>query len=333
MTNLTPPFIRERMIASVRNFFSVRKFHEVITPVLNPSLPLEPNIHAFQTVQQTTPRAKTYYLATSPEAGLKKMFAKGMSNCFAISKSFRDLEGTSRWHRPEFLMLEWYRDHADYKDIMADVRALIIRIKIDLDRYLHRPESKVITYQGRIIRLDNRWPRVPLRQLFASHANVSLDEILDDRTMAAAARKKGYGTDHASWEQMFHQIFLNEIEPYIGDDPCFIVDFPSRISPLASSRKNNPAIAQRFEFYMGGLEIGNGNTENTNISDIRNMMELEQKNRNASGVASPPIDEDFLNALHSMKGASYAGAGLGIDRLTMLFANVSDIGDIDILIG
>ncbi|MBU1327271.1 hypothetical protein KKB64_05205 [Patescibacteria group bacterium] len=333
MKDPKPSFIRERMITSVRKFFSIRKFHEVITPVLSSSLPLEPNVHAFRTVAQTTKGASTHYLATSPESGIKKMIAAGIGNCFAISKSFRNLEGLSRWHRPEFIMLEWYREGATQDDIVADVRALMTRIKTDLDRYLHRPESDIITYQGRTIRLGNRWPKVSLRHLFASHAKVSLDDILDDRTMVAVARKKGYSTDHATWEQMFHQIFLNEIEQHVGDDPCFVVDFPSRVSPLAARRKDNPSYAQRFEFYMGGLETGNGNTENTNIKEIRNMMEVEQENRNASGATSPPIDEDFLNALYSMKDTSYAGVGLGIDRLTMIFADVSDIGYIDPLIG
>src|SRR5258708_367510 len=112
MTDLQPFFIREEIIKSIRSFFEEQYFHEVIIPILYSSLPLEPTLYSFSTTWKTNEGDRELYLCTSPESALKKMLAVGIGNCFAIGKSFRNLESSGPRHNPEFLMLEWYREDA-----------------------------------------------------------------------------------------------------------------------------------------------------------------------------------------------------------------------------
>jgi elongation factor P--(R)-beta-lysine ligase len=317
--NLQPIFIRENIIKSIREFFYSRQFHEIITPTFNDALPLEPTIYAFQTTWQTVHGVNNLYLSTSPESGLKKMIAQGMENCFAIAKSFRNLEDSGATHIPEFLMAEWYRKNATFQDIMDDTQNLIQFVS----------KGKTCTYQNHEITFPDSWPRRSIISLFTEYASVNVEQLLDDTSLRNAAQKKGYSTEDATWEQLFNQIFLNEIEPTLGMDPCFITDFPSRISPLCARKKDQPDFAERFEVYIGGLEIGNGNTENTDTNSIRSVFENELHSRKSKNMSAPPIDTAFLDSLDIMKTQSFAGIGLGIDRLAMIFSDSTVITEVD----
>lgn len=308
--NLQAIFIREEIIKTVRSFFFEKKFHEVITPVLNRALPLEPNLYAFTTSWNTLKRKEELYLATSPESGLKKMVAQGIGNCFAIGKSFRNLEDTSRQHNPEFLMLEWYRENADYNQIMAEVQELIIFVKKRVDLFLKRKFSPEIIYQDQKINLIGDWPKISLEDLFLKYASQKLKNIKEDD---------------------FYKIFLNEIEKHLPKTPFFLIGFPSIISPLCTPRKDKPYLAERFELYFFGMEIGNGNTENTDTKAIQKVFLTEEKIRKNKKKVSPVIDKDFLEALTKIRQLAdqYAGIGLGIDRLAMIMANASDIKQVE----
>lgn len=286
-------FIREKIIKIIREFFYKQDFHEVIPQVLNTALPLEPNLHPFKT--------ETFYLPMSPERGIKKMLAKGMGNCFAIVKSFRNYEQVGHLHSREFIMLEWYRKGVVYTDIMNDTEKLLrtINEKMGNKREMH----------------EGPFPRISLNDLFEKKVGEKLSAfITDEKLLREVARKKGYKIERATtWEELYDQIFVNEIEPTFSSGAFFLVDFPARVSPLCKKQKENPAFAERFELYIQGMEIGNGNTENTDSPSIRTLFEKEQKK---TGM---PIDEEFLAFLDAMKNDSYAGVGIGIDRLTMLY--------------
>lgn len=339
--------IREKVIKSIRSFFDGQGFYEVITPVLNTALPLEPNIHAFSTIWDRPGKSQKLYLTTSPESALKKMLAEGIGNCYSIGHSFRNLEGSGPKHNPEFLMLEWYRSGADYKKIMEDVRELILHINSEF--------KDEISYQGESVSLSGKWPIVSLVDLFEKYADMDLEKILkfqfdskskqiknvwipdtslpavrqvrnDNVDIYQLAGKKGYKAEGSSWEQIFNQIFLNEIEPYLPERPIFITDFPARISPLCKARADKPFLAERFEFYLFGMELGNGNTEKTDSREVRRLFEEEKKERKKGGLSSPPIDEGFLKALEKMnKMGDFAGIGLGVERLAMIMADTENI--------
>jgi elongation factor P--(R)-beta-lysine ligase len=327
--NLNNLLIRQSVIQSVRNFFLENGFNEFTLPTLNPALPLEPNIYAFAADWQTIKGNKTLYLSTSPESGLKKILAKGTENIFSITPAFRNIEAISPTHLPEFLMLEWYRKNADVQAIMDDTQNLIKSVKNEFDSYLKKNPSHLLTYQDQMINLEGQWPIFSLIELWEKHAGMSLKEVIDDNSMRQFAESKNYNIAGANWEQLFNQIFLNEIEPKLGFNPCFVTDYPSRVSPLCKPNSGDPDFAQRFELYLGGMELGNGNAENTELNAVSHAFTAEKKFRNTHQIPTPPIDESFLNALTDMKNNSFAGMGLGIDRLTMILADISQISEVN----
>jgi len=283
MINLKPTFIREEIIKATRAFFYARNFHEVVVPILNDAVPLESHLFPFKTSWNTIHGEKKRYLSLSPERSLKRMLAAGIGNCFAFGKSFRNLENEGTQHLPEFLMLEWYRENADYHDIMKDTEELILFIQTRLPWPL------------RSLAMTSRWKKVSLHSLF----------------------KKTGGWDEE--REVFDQIFVNKIESKFPKEPFFLVDFPTRFSPLCKPQKEKPHLAERFELYINGMEIGNGNTENTDVIAVRKTLKK-------------PIDETFLKALAMMKHKTYAGVGLGVDRLVMLFSGAKDIKEVEILL-
>jgi elongation factor P--beta-lysine ligase len=329
MKNLQPLLIREQVIKSIRKFFDNQGFREVITPVLNRSLPLEPNIYSFETKWAPQNNDYSLYLQTSPEMGLKKLLASGMGNCYTIAPCFRNLEGSGPMHTPEFLMLEWYRENSDYQDIMHDTKALVLSIKAEVDKYLQRNPGALLEYQSQQINLNNQWQILSLVDLFSEYAKLNLENLINDDEMKLAASKKDYVTDGASWEQLFDQIYLNEIEPHLPKEPFFVTDFPARLSPLCTINKERPFLANRFEFFMFGIEIGNGNNENTNKLTIKEAFQVEENSRIVNGQPKHEISTEFLEAIDIIKDKSYAGIGLGVDRLAMIFADTTKIKELD----
>jgi len=337
--NLNAIFLKEQIIKSVREFFTDQKFHEVISPVLGKSVPYEPNVYPFSTIWSNGGKKAVFYLATSPEGYMKKVLAQDIGNCFTIGYSFRNQEDYSPIHRPEFLMLEWYRENSNYKEIMEDTQQLIFHIYNQIMTLQSKSWSKKIP---RLLRQSadslgmtnsnkkssHKWPVISLIQLFQKYADLDLEKIISDEEMIKAAAAKNYNIKSANWEQLFNQIFLNEIESRLGSDPFFILDFPSRISPLCAKRPDKPDFAERFEFYLDRMEIGNGNTENTDAEEVKKTFLAERKQREKSKMPLPAIDEEFLEALGKMKGKNYSGMGLGIDRLIMVLGEIKDIGEI-----
>jgi len=318
MINLQTILIREQIIKLIRKFFYAEHFHEVIIPVLNNSVPLEPNIYPFQTVWNTQKGNQTLFLSTSPERRLKQMIALGIDNCFAIGPSFRNLENSGTLHTQEFLMLEWYRINATYTEIMDDTQQLIkyISNKLGKNRKLNLDLSKT-------------WKKISLTSLFSRFLKSDLNEIIENKKLLfEIAQKRGYNTRNASWNEIYDQLFVNEIESYIPKEPFFLIDFPSRISPLCKSKKDNPLLAERFELYINRMETANGNTENTDSTSIQKHFITEQKKRSQK---CQPIDTEFIKSINKMNNLSYAGIGLGIDRLTMLFAGSNSIDELGTL--
>src|SRR5258708_18450712 len=198
--------MREQIIKKIRTFFDEQHFHEIITPVLNRTIPTEENNFPFTTQWQTIDGTEQYFLPTSPEKNLKEVLALGVGNCYSIGHSFRNLEMSGPRHTPEFLMLEWYRENATYRDIMIDVISLI----------------------STIIKQEVTWQTLSLVDLFHEYCNLEMEDIVKGDQLSKRAKQKGYNTEHASWSELFDQIFLNEIYPKLPKTPFFLIDFPSR---------------------------------------------------------------------------------------------------------
>lgn len=334
---LLPVYIREQVLKATRQFFDQKGFREVIVPTLNHGLPIEPNIHHFATEWQVRGEVQSFFLATSPESALKKMIARGIGNCFAIGKCFRNLEDSGSQHLPEFLMLEWYRENATYQTIMQDVQEYIFFVKQHIDRHQNKQPTHQLLYQSQMISLNNQWPVFSLMELFERYAHISLENVLKENRFAElieSAAKKGYATQNSTWMELYDQIFVNEIEAHLPLTPFFLVDFPALLSPLCKVNVQKPYLAERFEFYVAGKEIGNGNNENLDYKKIEQSFIAEKKRRETSGTLCAQVDQQFVQAVKSMSdsGKSFAGIGLGIDRLAMILANVQDIRQIEPLL-
>ena len=280
---------RARMIRALRQFFHERDYLEIETPLRIPAPAPEEHIEA--------PPSGDWFLQTSPELCMKRLVAAGFSRIFQISKCFREGE-RGDLHLPEFTLLEWYRQGADYRDLMAECEDLILHVAGALEK------SDPLLFRGRRISLRQPWPRISVREAFARHAALSLPEALKaDR---------------------FDEIMACEIEPCLGvDSPVFLFDYPVALGALARAKKGDAALAERFELYLGGLELANAFSELTDEAEQRRRFEKARQFRRAAGRRDYPLPEPFLNVLSSMSDT--AGIALGVDRLAMLLTDAATI--------
>lgn len=306
-------FIREKVLQAIRTFFFRQKFHEIEAPLLIGHPPAESYLDIFETTLLDRNRNPTKaYLSTSPEVPLKKLMVAGLGNCFSLTKSFRNMETQSNLHNPEFTILEWYRVGADYFDIMNDCQDLLHFINTQLGKPLAIDFSKP-------------WERLTVADSFKKWANIDFDEFFDHAS--AIAKKKGYTIENATWEELYNQIFLNEIEPHLGrGKPTILYEFPSVMGALARKKKSDPRFAERFEFYIEGLELGDCYSELTDWKEQQERFENELKEIKRLGKTVYDYDHDFINAL-KVGLPDCSGIAVGVDRLVMLFANVTDIAD------
>jgi elongation factor P--(R)-beta-lysine ligase len=325
-------FVREKVLTAIRRFFLDREFHEVETPYLTGSLPPESYLEIFETTLLNRKReAKRAFLPTSPEPFIKKLLVAGVGNCFALPKSFRNTETTSLTHNPEFTILEWYRVNADYTDIMDDCEELVSFINTYLQRTNDKEKSAKPTelvYQKKHISLASPWERLTMCDAFKKYSGIDLPHALTRVEFAPLAKKKGYTvTEDDTWEELFHQVFFNEIEPYLGKGrPTILYDYPVELAALSRKKKSDPRFAERFEFYIEGLELGDAYSELTDAEEQLARFKDEEAERKRLGKITHPIDMDFIEALR-VGMPTAGGIAVGVDRLIMLFADVVDIAD------
>lgn len=315
---------RSQIIQTVREYFITHGFLEVDTPNLVSSLIPESYLEYFKTKlidRKGTSRAM--YLTTSPESSLKKLLAGGIGNCFEITKSFRNNETDSATHNPEFTILEWYRINSTYEDIMKDCEDLFLFLL----KKLKLP--KMLNYQSHKVDLTPPWERLSLVKAFKKYAHMDLERCLTDERMRTQAVKKSYlVSPQTTWEEIFNQIILNEIEPHLGthDSPTILFDYPSSEAALAQKKPEDPRFAERFELYIAGLELGDCYTELIDPKEQEKRFEKEQILRKQKGKMEVPADTDFLEALKAVPLCS--GIAVGLDRLVMLFTDSPRIQDV-----
>ncbi|MEK7578047.1 MAG: EF-P lysine aminoacylase EpmA [Patescibacteria group bacterium] len=325
-------FIRERVLRAIRLFFENQGFHEVETPILILHPPAESYVEVFETTILDRYRKKTHaYLSTSPEVPLKKLLVAGIGNCFSITKSFRNTEMQSNIHNPEFTMIEWYRIGVPYTEIMKDCEDLLLFIHTYLLRTREASDqqaTKDLIYQGAHIDLSKPWERFTVSEVFLKWANVSFEEFLNFDTAKKIATKKGYRVEKdTSWEELYNQVFLNEIESHLGrGKPTILYEFPSSLAALAKTKAADPRVAERFEFYIEGLELGDCYSELTDWKEQEKRFGEELKAIKKSGGTTYEYDKDFIVALQSGL-PECSGIAVGVDRLVMLFADTAKIQD------
>jgi len=308
-------FVREKTIKAIRAFFDKQGFHEVETPILIAKPPAESYLDVFETTLLDRHRNLTcVYLSTSPEVPLKKLIVAGIGNCYSVTKSFRNTETQSKLHNPEFTILEWYRVGANYMDIASDCEKLLFALVPSL------------VYQGKTIDLSVPWERLSVSDAFAKWAHVEFNDFLNNAIKIAV--KKGYQVEsNTTWEQIFNQIFLNEVEPHLGfGKPTILYDFPAVMGALAKKKASDPRFAERFEFYIAGLELGDCYSELTDWKEQEERFNTELAEVKRLGKTQYDYDHDFIKAL-KVGLPECSGIAVGVDRLIMLLADVTDIAE------
>ena len=299
---------RARIAAGLRAHFAREGFVEVETPALQVSPGLEPHLFAFETRLRgpVGSRETTRYLHTSPEFAMKKLLVAGVPRFFQLSHAFRNRERSST-HHPEFTMLEWYRAGADYRALMDDCEAL-------LRMALEASGRERLVWRG--AECDARAPaeRITVAQAF--------DRFAGRDVFALAPR------DGESFEDEFFRVFLNEVEPQLGNGrPTLLFDWPIALGALARAKPGDPKVAERVELYVCGLELANGFSELADPAEQRRRFEHDLAEKARLYGERYPIDPDFLAALEHGLPAS-AGMALGFDRLVMCATGADRIDDV-----
>jgi lysyl-tRNA synthetase class 2 len=339
--NTNKAYLREWIIDGIRIFFKTHAFREVETPLFVANPDPEPTIELFQTTHKANDYAVTGYLNGSPEFMMKKLLAAGSGNIFQVCKSFRNGEPVSSRHNPEFTILEWYRTEADYREIMNDCEQLFQFLHkyvaaLQLGKLEHAYDVAQIgetdlqlTFKGKTYDLSGSWERLSVPEAFEKYAGVSKDELLDTALLLQKAKEKGYSVDKTTtYDDAFYQIMLNEIEPHLGaTKPTFLYDYPASQAALSKKKEEDPRLAERFELYIGGLELGNAFSELADWKEQQERFENQLATREANGQDTWNVDDVFINAL---KGGfpRCGGIAVGVDRLVMLFADAPEISEV-----
>jgi len=284
--------MRALIIQTIRTFFIGRGYLEIETPNIIPAPAPETHIDAVS--------AANGFLHPSPELCMKRLLSAGYSAIFQICKCYRGGE-RGRHHLPEFTLLEWYRAGADYMDIMKECEEMIRAVAADTGR------GDRIEYMGREIDLKGPWQRMTVHEAFQRYSPMPLEDALDgDR---------------------FDEIMVLHIEPGIDiSRPLFLYDYPPSLAALSRIKRSDPTLAERFELYMGGLELANAFSELTDVDEQVKRFENERERRRQLGKADYPFPDRFIKELGNMPDS--AGIAFGIDRLVMLFADKETIDDV-----
>ena len=312
-------WVREQVIDAIRAYFKGQGFHEVEVPLLLPTPSTEPFLEVFQTELKDDQGHKWQaFLPSSPEFALKKLLAAGSGSVFTITKSFRNGEGRSSRHNPEFTILEWYRTPGDYMDIARDFEGLML--------YLTR--TVPVRYQNREYDLGSPWEKISVSEAFEKYAGIDVETMLDPTKLKVAGAKKGYAiSEQTTWEEIWNQIIANEIEPKLGQNgPTILYDYPVAQAALSRRKASDHRFAERFEVFMAGLELGNCFSELTDWREQEARCLGDLAERKALGRTEYPMDTYFIEAL-KMGMPETGGIAVGVDRLVALFSDSSDIAD------
>lgn len=310
--------MRSRMIRAVRQFMDARDFMEVETPILV-QVPAGGAARPFSTRHNALQR--DLYLRIATELHLKQLIVGGIEKVYEIGRVFRN-EGVDGTHNPEFTTMESYEAFADYTDVMNMVERLIFTAAQEA------LGSATVEFDGSTIDFTPPWPRLNLRQEIMRRSGIDFLEANDIDSLKS--EMKAIGLDpgrQMSWGGLLDKLLSDTVEPGLVQ-PTFLVDYPVEMSPLAKRKQDDPRLVERFEGFIGGMEICNAFTElNDPLDQRRRMEEQEELRSQFEGEDTDRLDEEFLTAVeHGMPPTG--GLGIGIDRLAMVFAGRRSIREV-----
>ncbi len=313
---------RSRLIQEIRRFFDEHGYLEVETPMLQP-MAGGAVARPFKTFHNAL--GIDLFLRIAPELYLKRLTVGGFEKVYEINRNFRN-EGISTRHNPEFTMLEWYEAYSDYENMMTFTEELFSRLGERVN------DGKPLQYGEATIDLTAPFRRLPMMD-GVREALAEKDIIVDtadlrerDRLLALGKQLHLDLDDGARWGKLLAELFEHLVEPSLVQ-PTFVVDYPVDVSPFSKKKADDPALVERFELFVGGMEIANGFSELNDPDDQRARFEAQLEERARGDREAHEMDEGYLRALmHGLPPTG--GEGLGIDRLAMLFTDSHSIRDV-----
>jgi lysyl-tRNA synthetase, class II len=305
--------LRARMVSSIRRRLDQDGFVEVETPVLQPRYG---GAFARPFVTHHNELDQDFYLRIATELYLKRLIVGGLERVYEIGKDFRN-EGISYKHQPEFTMLEWYEAYADYRDTMARVETLVEAVALEVIG------TTKVTFRGTEIDLVTPWRRLRLPDALEVEGLWTRNEV--ELRSRLEARDVDVSHDH-TWAQLIDHALSAFIEPALVQ-PTILHDYPIELSPFARTTDDDPTLVERFEYFIGGMELGNAFSEINDAVDQAERFAMQQSEREAGDVLAEEGDPDFVEAL-SFGMPPTGGLGLGIDRLAMVLSGRETIRDV-----
>jgi lysyl-tRNA synthetase class 2 len=306
--------LRARAIAEIRSWLDAHDFIEVETPVLQPiyggalARPFTTHHNALD---------RDLYLRIATELYLKRCVVGGIDRVYELGKDFRN-EGISPKHNPEFTMLEWYEAYADYEVNAERLEQLVSQVA---ERVLGGTR---IERDGAEIDFDPPWRRVTLTEVLAEHTGVDLAARPSCEQLAAALGAPEEAEQ--SWAKLVDRLFSKRVEPELIE-PTFVLDYPVELSPFAKDHRESEGLVERWEAFVGGVEIANSFTELNDPDEQRRRFAQQAEELARGDDEAQPHDEDFLRALeHGMPPTG--GVGLGIDRLVMMLTGARSLREV-----
>ena len=309
---------RTRVIKAVRRFFDSRNFLEVETPMMHP-IPGGAVAKPFVTHHNVLDMA--LFLRVAPELYLKRLVVGGFERVYEINRNFRN-EGLSTRHNPEFTMLEFYQAYATYEDLISMTSELVFEISQSVF------QTDTIRWGDHEISFTKEPKVFSMEESVAQALGVSeTSDLRDENVLRQHATQHNISlSNDLGWGGVLNEVFETLVEPTLIQ-PCFIVQYPIEISPLARRNEVDPLFADRFEYFVGGREIANGFSELNDPDDQAERFHNQVQRLKRGDDEAMHFDQDYINALQYGLPPT-AGEGLGIDRLVMLFTNTATIRDV-----
>ena len=309
--------VRGRLVTAIRRFLDDHDFIEAETPVLQPTAG-GAAARPFVTYHNAVERQ--LYLRIALELHLKRLIIGGYERVYELGRVFRN-EGASAKYNPEYTLLETYQAYADYTDVMAMVEKMISSVAREVIG-----STLIKTAQGEID-LNPPWRRITLRDAILEHSGIDFQAHKELASLQSAVADKGLAFD-ASWGRgkLIDELLSETTEPNLIQ-PTFVTDYPTELSPLAKCKQDDDSLVERFELFIGGMEIGNAYSELNDPVEQRRRFLDQARLRAAGDDEAERADEDFLVALeHGMPPTG--GLGIGIDRLIMMLCAQPSIRDV-----
>jgi lysyl-tRNA synthetase class 2 len=297
---------RARVVSAIRRFLDSEGFVEVETPVLQP---LYGGALARPFVTHYNALDRDFYLRIATELYLKRLIVGGLERVYELGKDFRN-EGLSPKHNPEFTMLEWYEAYADYLTVADRFERLMAHVGPEVGH-----------------EMPARWRRETLTEAIRARTGIDILAAHDRATLAEEMRARGLAAPvEDAWPQLVDELVSKHVEPTLVE-PTLLLDYPVEMSPFAKRHRSDPRLAERFEAFMGGIEIANAFTELNDPDEQRRRFDEQRALAQAGDAETQPYDEAFLEALeHGMPPTG--GIGVGIDRYVMLLTGRNSIREV-----